>query len=341
MKIRAYVFALALLVALMLLISCEKPDIYTLVETILKDKGAYHFEADLDVLIKGGPAGAVPGELNFKIKGRAKGGDAEMELSLVKADGEDMAFSTAVHIRDGLLWFELGELPKIVSDLLGAVGLVDMQVLKLFDELAGYGGEVLYVEVDSIDLKWFERYGGELAEIFTVKSKVTYDRPEQVDIPERELPQGLNFGKIKGSIEKELLKYPYYRYSELYVVLESAEDGKNYINVLATRESGEWEILEKLGLDCNLAAARESFESVYSSDILPMRYLMELLGETVGWDEGKRMAYVLDGGNKIYVEGTVINSRTYIPLHHFITRTDYIVNSVSSGEYIEFKIIRR
>jgi len=339
MKIRAYVFALALLVAFVL-ISCEKPDVYTLVETILKDTGSYHFEADLDVFIKQGPAGAVPGELNFKIKGRAKGGDAEIEISLVKADGEDMAFSTTLHKRQDTLWFELGELPKIVSDLLGAVGLVDMQVKKLFDGMAGYGGEVLYVEADSIDLGWFERYGGELAKIFTVKSKVAYDRSKPVDIPEYEFPQGMNFGRMKSAIEKELLKYPHFRYSELYVILETAEDGKNYINILATRESGEREILEKLGLDCDLAAVREDPASIYSANILPMRYLMELLGETVGWDEGKRTAYVLDGGNKIYFEGALINTRTYIPLNHFIARTDYIVNSVLAGEYIEFKIIR-
>ena len=321
--------------------SCEKPDIYALIENILNDTGSYSFEADLNIEIRDNSNSAIPKELSFKISGRAKGGDAEIEVALVRADGEELEFVTAVHKKQELLCFELNDLSRIVSDLLSCTGFVDMTVRKLFDEMTGDEGTVLYVDLEDFDLSWFERYSDDISEAFAVKSSVVYDRSkEEIDIPEFEWVDGLNFGRVKNEIEKELLKLPYYRYSELYVILESAEDGENYINVLATRESGEREILQKLKIDCDLSGVREKPESVYYENILPMRYLMELLGESVGWDENKQTAYILDGGNKIYFEGSLINSKTYIPLDQFTAKTDYIVNSVVAGEYIEFKISR-
>ena len=337
-------FILAFLLPLLCLaaVSCEKSEVYGLAEKLLgDDEGVYSFSADLSLEIEGNLDGAVPGELVFRIGGRAKGGDAEIEIALVQADGEDMEFAAILHKRGDLLFFELNELSKIFADLLCSTGMVDTAVKELFDTMAGYDGAVLYVELESFGLGWIEGHMDRLSGAFTVKSSVSYQYPDDVEIPEYELRDGLSLGRIKNSIEKELLKLPYYRYSELYVVLETDVDGANFMNILATRERGDREILERFKLDSDLARVRENPELVYYENILPMRYLMELLGETVGWDADKKTAYILDGGNKLYFEGELINSTTYIPLNHIISRTDYIVNSVSAGEYIEFKILRR
>jgi hypothetical protein len=339
-KICSLLLILALVSGLFLS-SCEKPDIYALVETILNDPGTYSFEADLSLEIRDSSNGAVPKDMTFEIKGRASGGNAEIDVALVRAGGEEFEIAAKVYKQQDMLCFELGELAKIISDLLGSTGMLEMPVKKLFDEMAGYEGDILYVELAGLDLNWFERYSDVISETFTIKSKVTYDRAPEVDIPEYEWVQGLNFFSIKNAVEKELLKYPHYRYVELQVILEAGENGGGWANILATRESGERQILDKFKLECDLSEALKNPEAAYTENILPMRYLMELLGEVVGWDDAKKAAYVLNGGNKIYYEGTIIDSRAYIPLNHFITRTDYIVNSVSVGEYIEFRIIRK
>ena len=335
------ILALFALLTGLVLASCEKPDIYALVENLLEDKGTYSFKADLSVKIKDNADKAVPDELIFKIEGRAKDGSAEMEVSLIEADGEDMEFGTVVRKQNGVLWFELGDLPKIITDLLGSTGMVELPVIELFENLTDYDSTVLYVELDGLDLTGFERYSGQISETFAIKSSVVYDRSADFEIPEHEWGDGLSFAKIRNVMEKELLKLPGYRYSELYVILETDERGDNYINILASRERGDREVLEKFKLGCELSDIRTKPESVYYANVLPMRYLMELLGESVGWDAEKKTAYIVKGGNRVYYEGELINSTTYIPLNHFIARTDYIVNSIHVGEYIEFKISRR
>ena len=342
-KKNAALLILALLLPILcsLLISCEKPEICGLVEKLLGDGGIYAFSASLAVQIENNPSGAIPNEMIFTIEGQAKGGDAEIYVALVEAEGEEVEFAANLHKRGDILCFELNELSKIIADLLCSTGLVDMAVKELFDTMAGYSGDVMYVELENLDLEWFERYGGEFSDKFRIISGVEYEQLENVEIPELEWVDGLSFSKVKASIEKELLKLPYYRHVALHVVLETAEDGENYINVLATRENGERKVLEKRKIDSDLSQVQKNPESVYSENILPMRYLMELLGETVGWEDAKKTAYILNGGNKLYFEGELINSTAYIPLNHIIARTDYIVNSVIAGEYIEFKIFRR
>ncbi|MCL2814423.1 MAG: copper amine oxidase N-terminal domain-containing protein [Oscillospiraceae bacterium] len=342
-KKNAALCTLALLALLTGLVfgSCEKPDIYALAENLLGDEGTYSFTADLSVKIKNNSNKSVPGELIFKIEGRAKNGSAEFDVALVEAGGEAVEFHTAVYKQNGVLWFEKGDLPKIIMDLLCTTGMVEWPVMEVFENLTDYEDAVLYVELDGFDLGAFEQYSAQISDTFTIKSNVVYDRSKDFEIPEYEWGDGLSFAKIRNVMEKELLKLPWYRYSELYVILETAEDGANYINVLASRERGDREVLEKLKIDSDLSKVREKPESVYYENILPMRYLMELLGESVGWDAEKKTAYIVKGGNRIYYEGELINSTAYIPLNHFIARTDYIVNSVHAGQYIEFKISRR
>ncbi|MCL2158097.1 MAG: copper amine oxidase N-terminal domain-containing protein [Oscillospiraceae bacterium] len=334
---------LALLLIGLALVACERPDVYALVENLMEGKGSYSFSAELNVKVNDTSNSAAPENLVFKIDGKTKDGDADIDISLVEVDGESVEFKVTLHKRQDILCFAIGELSGIVSDLLGSCGIVDMPAKILFDELVSYEGASLYIELEDFELDWFEKYGDDISKALTVKSSVSYDHSAKFEIPKYEYDWDrlLSFAKIKTMIEKDLLKLPYYRYSELYIVLETDDLGESYMNILATRERGGREILEKFRLDCDLSKVRENPELVYSENILPMRYLMELLGESVGWDAGKKLAYVLKGGNKIYYDGALINSTTYIPLNHFIARTDYIVNSVVAGEYIEFKLIRR
>ncbi|MCL1792754.1 MAG: copper amine oxidase N-terminal domain-containing protein [Oscillospiraceae bacterium] len=345
-KIQKYAGCILALAALAIfcpiLAACEKTDIYALAEKLIYGGGAYSFEADMEIGPKNNSDSAIPNELVFKISGRAKDGDAEIEVALVGADGEDVRFELAIHKRQELLCFELNEFSGIIADLLCSTDVLDVTLKNLFESMAGYDGTLLYLDPEEVwGADWLERILAKISETFEVKSSVAYDYSEDPEIPEYEFADGLSFGKIMGSMEKELLKFPYYRYAGLHVVLETAGDGINYINVLATRESGQREILEKRRIDSDLTKARNNPESAYRENILPMRYLMELLGETVGWDENKKSAYILNGGNKVYFEGELINSTTYIPLDRFVASTDYAVDSVLVGEYIEFELWRK
>lgn len=58
---------------------------------------------------------------------------------------------------------------------------------------------------------------------------------------------------------------------------------------------------------------------------LPLRLAGEALGEKVGWDQAAYQAYVLQGGQRIYMTGLEFNNRAFIKLRDF-ERLGYTVN---------------
>jgi len=345
-KILCFIIIAAILATSVLsLTSCDKPDIYVLVENILqnKDDAAYFFDAELSIQIKKDYLNeAMPEKMTFKINGMVSGSQAHASVGLVQADGENIDLKTSVYKKDNLLWFKLDDLSRIILDLLSSTDFIDEPVKTLFDGMVDYDdGSYLYFDLKDFNLIFFDSYVKAIDKAFAVKSSVKYDFKKDVDIPEYELIPGLNFSDIKNKIEKELLKLPGYRYSELYIVMETDENKNNFINILATRENGKKEILEKVKIDCDLAKVRENTELAFIGDIIPMRYLLELLGETVSWDNNNKQAYITQNGRNIYFTGSLIKSKTYISLFQIMTKTDYLIDFIEADEYIEVKIFRK
>lgn len=361
-KILSFIIIAAILTTSVLsLSSCEKPDIYVLLEKILQNKEDefYTFDADLNIKINKSylkqigllyysakQFETIPDELDFKIDGMVNQNDFSITFE-VHDDSENQDIKTGIYKRGDVLYVELNDVSRIVFDLLYSAGFIDMPVKILFDGEVEYNdGFVMVFDLKDFDLKMFDKYTNEINKIFTVKSSVKYNFLDSKNIPDVPLlsydaKKILYFNDVKNNIKKELLKLPGYRYSELYIVLETDENKNNFINILAARENGEVRILEKVKLDCDLSKVRKNPELIYSENIIPMRYLFELLGETVEWDAKNKKAYIIKDEKNIYFEGKLINSKTYISLLQVMTLKDYMLNSVSVDEYIEFKIARK
>ena len=365
--------AFIILVSSMLYSCNKKPDIYVLIENILQNKnlnpnypnGLYYFDVDLDIEIKkdylrkekilpdyGKQLDAVPDKMGFILFGTVKNSEDnisqfEITFRLPQLVGEGEDLKTIIYKKDNLLYFELNDISRAILDFLYSTGFIDVPVKTLFDSMVEYdNGSVLVFDLTDFELSMFDKYTQKIEKAFTVKSSVNYyfsvpDGYEDFDVPDYNEPKALYFSDIKTKIDKELLKLPGYRYSELFVVMEIDENKNNFMNILATHENGKTEILNKVKLDCDLVKARKNADVIYSENIIPMRYLLELLGETVEWDANNKKAYIIKEGKNIYFEGSLINSKTYISLIQIITQKDLILNSVSVDEYIEFKIIRK
>ena len=338
--------ALTLILSAMLY-SCDKPDIYKLAENILQNKNPdkpYSFDAVLNIKINEEYIDdAIPDELNFKIKGEFLENQAEIKISLSLED-----YETTVYKYGNFFYFELNDLSRIILDLLYSTGFIDAPVKTLFDGMVEYdNGSFICFDLTDFNLSFFEKYSDDIKKIFTVKSSVKYGKATWVssfaylDYFDFYNDTFLLFSDIKNKIDKELLKLPRYRYIELYAVVGTDENKNNFMQILAKRENGERELLEKFTLDCDLSKVFEKPESLYSENILPMRYLFELLGENVNWDEDKKQAFVTKDEKNIYFDGKIIKSATYINLTQIMLKTDYILNSTFVDDYIEFKLSRK
>jgi hypothetical protein len=155
-------------------------------------------------------------------------------------------------------------------------------------------------------------------------------------MPDFALP-ALNFEQIKAQTEQRLLRLPGYRYTELNLIISP----DNYLHILATRENGTREILQPFKLDTDAAALiAEDTGTIFNGNILPMRYILELMGDEIGWSELHSQPFITRRGMDIYFEAEIINSRAYISLIQVLAVAQYDIDTGAVGEYIEFKITR-
>jgi len=360
-KIISVCVILAMIMTLSLtLYSCEKPDIYVLVENILLNKNldsnaVYSFDAVMNIKINDDiKSDSIPDEIKFIIDGTVKNStdninQFEINITIPFTNGvedeeteEESYLKTTLYKSDNLLYIELNDVSRVILDLLNSTYLIDEPIKILFDNMVEYDNDsVICFDLTGLDLSIFDEYIETINNAFTVESSVNYISDiKDFELKEYDAEKIIYFNDIKKQINKKLLSLPNYRYSELYIILETDENNDNYINILATRENYETEILEKVKIDCDLSKARENHDELIGANIIPMRYVMELLGETVGWDDSIKQAYIEKEDKNIYFEKSLVNSTTYISLLQILAKTSYKVQVMSADEFIEFKISR-
>ena len=236
---------------------------------------------------------------------------------------------------DGLIYLDLDDGAKILLDLLIATDIIGAAEKILFDALVEYGGgAVLCFEPGEAD-----RYIKPGDDKFTVTD---YNITRITDENKNADAKIFYFGEIKEKIGKELLKLPGYRYTELFIVMNKDENGGDFINILAAAENGAKKVLAESKLEADISDALGDPELIFGANIIPMRYIFELFGETVGWDAENGRAYITKNSKNIYFDRHLVNSRTYISLDQIMANTDYIISRAGTdGEYIEIIISRR
>lgn len=237
-------------------------------------------------------------------------------------------------IKDGLIYFALNESAKIFLDLLLATDIIGASEKILFDGFAEYDSN----SVLCVDINDFNSYIKKSENKFTVEWLFSYDIDVVTEVDSEKV---FYYADIKAKIDKELLKLPGYRYSELFMVMNVDEDGDSYLNILATRENGGKELLEPVKLDVDLTEILQNPDILHSAKIIPMRYVFELFGETVGWNYEDKQAYIAGTGRYIYFDKNLVNSKTYISLLQIMGKTDYIITHTETDDFIEIKIERK
>ena len=239
-------------------------------------------------------------------------------------------------VKDGLLYFDLDDGAKIFLDLLVATGIIGSAEKHLFDSFVEYGaGAYLCIGYDDAI-----GYIQDNENKFTITSYVPLDSVTAV--PEFDDVKVYYFSDIKPKIDRELSRMPGYRYSELYIIMSVGEDGESCMNILATRENGKRELLPELKTEAEISEVLDEPVLLPIAYILPMRYLFELLGETVDWNAERNQAFIAGQMGSIYFDRHLLNSRTYVSLVQIIAKTDYEVrHSDADGGYIEIIIARK
>ena len=340
--------------------SCDKPEIFNLLEMILdnkRDNSSYNFNGEINIKINKeylyeadiltdfevAELDAVPDEINIKLDGNLQhNSDTQVCNASINLYLED--FNIQIFIFDGVLFFENNEITKIILDLLTAAGFIDLPVNKIFSEIVYAERGVFHADLQDFDLSWFGQYAEQTDKTFKITSTldIKLNDTSAVMAPQLsfDLP-ALYFDEIKAQVEKELLKVPGYRYSELSIILSP----DNYLHVLARNENGARKLLEPFKLDIELdaviAKAAEEPGVFLMENIIPMRYMLELMGEEVDWNDSVRKPFIIREGENIYFDAVLVNSRSYINLIQILSPAGYSLSTGEIGGYLEFKIFRK
>ena len=341
--ISAVMLALAVFLA-----SCDgRPEILGLLDN-RQDGSVYAFDAELDISINkdylreagilaaapDAELDAVPDIINIKADGvvyHAAGSRvAHAMINLDLAGHSLRAYSQG----DGL-YFENSEVARIILDLLTATGLIDLPVQRIFNELAA-PGEIVRADLRDFDLSWLGRPGSAFDISVSFEAREAQGAPDMPDIA-----GALDFGQIRAHIGRRLLSLPGHRYMELNLVISP----DNYLHIFAFRENGISELLEPFKLNIDAPAAisgiAEEPGRFLTERILPARYILELMGDEVGWCDWLRRPFVTRRYyGRIYFYADIINERAYISLVQIIYPGRYYVDAGAAGGYLEFRITR-
>ena len=238
-----------------------------------------------------------------------------------------------VYLQGGGLYFENGGVLRIILDLLTAAGLIDLPAQRIFNELAAPGE---LVRADLRDLSWLGRPGSAFDISLSFEAREAEGAPALPD-----MAGALDFGQLRAQVARRLLSLPGHRYMELNLIISP----DNYLHVFALRENGVSELLEpfKLNIDAPavISGIAEDSGRFLTERILPARYILELMGDEVGWCDWLRRPFVPRRYyGRIYFYADIIDSRAYISLLQIIYPARYYVDTGAAGGYLEFRITR-
>ena len=328
---------------------CEDSEIYKLIAGIAdNDKNNYSFETtitlqiDIETLQSVGLVSyfqqsleVIPKEIELTLNGSVRKAPLSMEAEIAIKGYADTA--TKIYIKDNELFFELNDLSRIIIDIFWATGIVESSALSLFCQKIDYNSNtVLCFDITDFDLSYFDEYISYADAVIKVDSTVKYGGGKNFTVPNYDKSKTLYFKNIKKQIEKELLSVPGYRYIELACIL-STENSINYLDIMAIKESGNIIPLERVKIDSDLSAVRKNPELFEDAEIIPLRYIFELLGKKVEWNKEKETVSVFDNNTEIKCDGKMINSKMYMSILN-VEFFDYSYEIRDIGEYIEFAI---
>ena len=347
------IFAIIILTgAVLSFASCEEGDIYKLIENIMSEsdeKDSYSFEAnisltlDIETLQDAGliyyfyeSLEVVPEKIEFMLKGNVIKSPAlllEAEISL--KDYEDV--SAKIYIKDSELFFELNDFSRIIIDIFWTIGISDSISLALFSQKIEYDSNtVLYFDITDFDLKYFSEYILYADEVVDVDVSIKYADAENFTVDDYDKSKVVYFTDIQNEIKKDLLAIPGYRYAELACVI-STENDINYLDIMAIKETGLIIPLERVQINSDLSAVRKNPDLFDTADIIPLRYIFELLGKVVKWEEDTQTVFVSDYDVEIHCGGKLIGKTFYTNIQNVVF-FDYSYEVRDIGEYIEFVI---
>ena len=354
-----------ILVSMLILASCEdndRPPIFEIVDMLLnnrQDGTIYTFEAEINIVINkdylleigilndtdSAEFDAVPDEISFRFVGELQhisGNEICAANINVYVNGESESQLT-VKIANNALYIADAPFTRIISDLLTVTGFAEQSVARAFNE--AFHGRVLRVDLTDFDLSWFFVYAEQILRTFDVD--ITFGitsktPPSAIAAPNFSFDILVDFDAAFKQAQRAFRRLPGFRYAELYVILSPRD---NTVNVLAIRENGEREVLAPRIANINLAAIIAELGDDYSettimdAKIFPMRYLLELMGEYVGWNYDTRRPFVVRD-EILYFDAVIENSRSYINIMQIMAIMRFNVSIVHVGEYIELRIIR-
>ena len=331
--------------------SCDESDIYKLIADMTSEDGeesytfesnitmefdieklkntgiAYHFQESLDV---------IPKEIEFIVSGSIlKKPNLLMEADISIKDYPEV--SAKIYVKGDELFFELNDFSRIIIDVFWTLGVMNDIELALFTEKITHDGNtVLCFDITDFDLSDLDEYLSYTETVVEVKSSVKYGGGKDFTVPDYDKSKVLYFKDIQEQIKKEMLSIYGYRYIELACVM-STEENINYIDIIALKETGEIVPLERVQIDCDLSAVRENPELFDNAEIIPLRYIFELLGKGVKWDADTETVYVFDQDTEIRCGGKLIKTTFYTSITNVVF-FDYSYELRDIGEYIEFII---
>ena len=339
--------------ALLSFTGCEDGEIYKLVEALTggDGKSEYTFEANVNMILdieklknKGNiyafqeTLDVVPNEVEFVIKGSVAQSPLLIEAEIAIKDYEEAV--TKIYVKDGELFFELNEFSRIIVDVLWATGIIDEVEMVLFTEKITFDSDsILCFDITEFELSDLKKYITNSQAVLEVDSTVKYGDGKDFTVADYEKSDVLYFKDMQEQIKKELLAVPGYRYVQLTCVI-STEDGINYIDTVASKESGELVQLDRVKIDCDLSTVRKNPNLFPTAEIIPLRYIFELLGKEVRWDADTKTAYVsnlFEDDEELQCNGKLIKSKMYMAIEN-VESFDYSYEVRDVGEYIEFVI---
>lgn len=347
-RIKAVFIAGIIAFMMLFMYSCKSNDIYSLLEQFISGAStAFDIEGDIminaDYLVKNGiieedGKDSVPSQIHIKLKGVIE--KEKVFYVNLTIDGK---FSTYICCNKNKLYFEISDCAYIVMEFLKIIKIADADALILFENeimAAEDDNESRYIsfDVSKFTLAKLESYFNYCEKFITFEaSKVDFDnKAYKINFPSYSGKREIKYEDAAENVKTKLARLPKNHSDTVTVIFYGDEDG-SYIDIAEVKNKKSTVYpAKKLDLDINEFKAEQSI--VLGEPIIPFRYFMETIGYEVGYNEKIKKAYFInDRGSETYVDGIIVNGKTYISILELMKR-NFKLNLTSVGEYVELEL---